>query len=276
VAEPVGLEELRAGIRALGLCERPVCVHSSLRSFGTVEGGAATVVAAFLEEACTLLVPTFSARVFGVAAPEGMRPARNGLDYDAATDSPGAARVFTPAANDVSPSMGAIPAAVLARPERVRGDHPLCSFAAVGPDAASLVGSQRPLDVYAPLRLLAARDGFVLLIGVGLERLTLIHLAEERAGRTLFRRWANAADGRPMEVETGGCSDGFARFEPVLGPLAREARVGESGWRAFPARASLEAAAEAIRRDPAITHCGSADCRCNDAVAGGPSYSLRA
>lgn len=270
MAQTVGREEIRAGIRELGLSERPVCVHSSLRSFGTVEGGAETVVEAFVDEGCTLLVPTFAAKVFAIAPPEGMRPERNGLDYERAVASPGAARVFTPASNDLSASMGAIPAAVLARPDRVRGDHPLCSFAAVGPDAGSLVGGQRALDVHAPLRLLGARNGVALLIGVGLECLTLLHLAEEKAGRTLFRRWANAPDGRPMEVEIGGCSDGFARFEPLLGPLGREVRVGESRWRALPARAAVEAAAAAIRADPGITHCGSADCRCNDAVAGGP------
>jgi aminoglycoside 3-N-acetyltransferase len=273
VAPTVGSEEIRAAIREVGLSDRPVCVHSSLKSFGTVDDGAQTVVDAFVQEGCTLVVPTFSAAVFGIAPPEGMRPERNGLDYETALVSPGTARVFTRGSNDVSPSMGAIPAAVLAQPDRVRGDHPLCSFAALGPDARSLVGRQRPLDVYAPLRLLAARDGAVLLIGVGLERLTLIHLAEEKAGRTLFRRWANAPDGRPMEAEIGGCSDGFARLEPVLGPLGREARVGESNWRAFPAREALEAATAAIRSDPGITHCGSAECRCNDAVAGGPVYA---
>jgi aminoglycoside N3'-acetyltransferase len=162
---------------------------------------------------------------------------------------------------------------VLARPERLRGDNPLCSFAAIGP-TSDLVREQRPLDVYAPLRILAGRDGFVLLIGVGLERMTLLHLAEERAGRVPFRRWANGPDGRPMEVETGGCSDGFGNLEPVLAPLARETNVGESRWRAFPARAALEAATEAIREQPEITRCGRDDClRCADAIAGGPRYS---
>jgi aminoglycoside 3-N-acetyltransferase len=227
-------------------------------------------VDAFVDEGATLVVPAFAASVFAVAPPEGMRPERNGYDYDAAHESPGRGRIFTTDGNEIGPSMGAIPAAVLARPERIRGNNPLCSFAAVGA-RAELVREQRPLDVYAPLRILAARDGFALLIGVGLERMTLIHLAEERAGRTLFRRWANAADGKPMEVEVGGCSDGFGKLEPVLGPLARETTVGKSHWRAFPARAVLQRASDAIRDDPAITRCDSPSClRCRDAAAGGP------
>ena len=71
MAPTVGREEIRAGIRELGLSERPVCVHSSLRSFGKVDGGAATVVEAFVDEGCTLLVPTFSAMIFSIAPPEG-------------------------------------------------------------------------------------------------------------------------------------------------------------------------------------------------------------
>jgi aminoglycoside 3-N-acetyltransferase len=270
VGATVTREDVREGIRALGLTGATVCAHSSLRSFGTVDGGAEAVVDAFLAEECTLMAPTFSAQIFGLAPPEGMRPERNGIDYDAPHESPGRDRIYTPESNDVSPTMGAIPAAVLARPERLRGDNPLCSFAAIGP-GADLVTEQRPLDVYAPLRILAARDGFVLLIGVGLDRLTLLHAAEERAGRHLFRRWANAPDGLPMEVEVGSCSQGFGAFEPVLAPLARDARVGESAWRAYPARRALAAAADAIRERPEITRCDDDEClRCADAVAGGP------
>jgi len=270
VATAVGAGEIREAIGALGLAGAPVCVPSSLRSFGRVAGGADAVIDAFLAEGCTLVVPTFSSTIYGTAPPQGMRPARNGIDYDAAVASPGRDVIFTPASDELSPSMGAIPAAVLARPGRVRGHHPLCSFSALGPGADSLVGEQRPLDVYAPLRLLGARGGFVLLIGVGLDRLTLLHLAEEKAGRTLFRYWANGPDGRPLEAEVGSCSRGFGKLEPVLAPLARQTRVGESAWRAFPAREATAAAAAAIRERPEITHCGSTDClRCADAVAGG-------
>ena len=264
-------DDIRRGIRELGLDERTVLAHSSLRSFGRVDGGADTVVDGFLDEGSTLVVPTFAATVYAVSPPEGMRPERNGYDYEAVHESPGRNRVFTPESNELSRSMGAIPAAVLVRPERLRGNNPLCSFAAIGL-RAELVREQRQLDVYAPLRILAARDGFVLLADVGLDRMTLIHLAEERAGRTLFRRWANAEDGKPMEVEVGSCSDGFGGLEAVLGPLARETTVGKSRWRAFPARAALEAATEAIRLDPAVTRCNSPDClRCRDAAAGGPA-----
>jgi aminoglycoside 3-N-acetyltransferase len=147
----------------------------------------------------------------------------------------------------------------------------LCSFSAVGAAARLLIASQQPLAVYASLRTLAERGGSVICMGVGLTRLTLLHLAEQRAGRQLFRRWANGPGGRPMMVEVGGCSEGFARLDGHLTPIERHTQVGGSRWRIFPAMGALALATAAIRADPAITHCSDATCeRCADAVLGGP------
>lgn len=263
-------QDIARELRSLGLAGRPVCAHSSLRSFGDVEGGAAAVVGAFLDEGCTLLVPTFSSD-FALAAPPHMRFGRNGWDYETHTSSPGANRIYAPETNEVDRDMGAIPAAVLAWPGRVRGNHALDSLTAAGPLAAALVRGQAPLDVYAPLKALAAAGGFVLLMGVGLERMTLLHLAEREAGREMFRRWANGPDGAPSVFGVGGCSEGFGRLEPALRSSMRTTVVGRSVWRVFEAREALRLAAAAIRADPRITHCGAAVCeRCDDAVAGGP------
>ena len=264
-------QEIRGALCSLRLPGRVVCVHSSLRSFGHVAGGAPAVVRAFLGEGCTLLVPTFTS-TFEVAPPAHLRFERNGWDYDRPT-APGriSSGTYVTSATDIDRDMGAIPAAVVSWPGRVRGRHPLDSFTAAGPRAAELVSGQSPTDVYAPLAALARAGGYVLMLGVGLERMTLLHLAEKRAGRTLFRRWANDARGRPSAVEVGGCSEGFAKLEPALRPLARTTAVGQSSWRLFPAAEALARAASAIRAEPGITHCGVASCeRCNDAVAGGP------
>ncbi len=261
--------DIQHALRSLGLSGQCFCVHSSLRSFGWVEGEAQAVVDAILAEGCTLLVPTFTE--FEVSPPPHLRPARNGRNYSSVAPEEDTSVLYSRDMTEVAEEdMGAIPAAVLRMPERVRGDHPLCSFAAIGPLAHELIAGQAPLDVNAPLRALAERDGFVLLMGVGLEAMTLLHLAEQRAGRVLFRRWANGPEGQVVMVETGGCSDGFHTLEAPLSPLRREARVGDSRWQVFPAADALEVASEAIRRDPAITHCGVSPCRCDDAVLGGP------
>ena len=112
------------------------------------------------------------------------------------------------------------------------------------------------------------------LMGVGLNRLTFLHLAEQLAGRTLFRRWANGQDGTPMEVEVGGCSHGFVKLEPVLVGHVHAVRVGRSDWRVYPADAALRAAAAAILDDPDITRC-AAPARewCADAILSGPIVS---
>lgn len=264
-------QQISSQVRALGLAGRAVCAHASLRSFGHVEGGAGAVVDAFIDEGCTLLVPTFSS-AFEVTPPPRLRFERNGWDYDARAPNPGAGRVYTSETNEVDERwMGAIPAAVLARPGRVRGAHALDSFAAVGPMARELVEGQTPRDVYAPLAAVVRAGGFVVLMGVGLERMTLLHMAEREAGRELFRRWANGEDGKATTFEVGGCSEGFGNLEAALRPVMRTATVGASVWRVFNAAQALRRAADAIRADPSVTHCGSAVCeRCDDAVAGGP------
>lgn len=261
---------IRGAVRELGLTGKPLCVHASLRSFGWVEGGAATVVEALLAEDCTVLVPTFT-YAYAVHPPPDMRPARNGTDYRRLNwPALGAAFIYTPASTVVDRGMGAISALILKLQGHVRGNHPLCPFAAAGPLAHELIAGQQPLDLCAPLQALAAARGDVVLMGVGLETMTLLHLAEKTAGRNLFRRWANGPDGFPMQVETGGCSDGFSHFEELLAPVARGASVGASRWRVYPASQTLAIAAAAIRKHPAITHC-LAECeRCDDAVAGGP------
>ena len=264
-------DEIRTAIRSLGLDGLSLCVHSSLHSFGYVEGGADAVIDALLAEGCTVLVPAHSYG-FAVPPPPDQRPARNGWDYDAFPGSTeGIGRIYTPASREADREMGAIPAAVLARPDHLRGDHPLHSFAAVGPLARRLIAGQTPERIYAPLEALAGAGGSVLLMGVGLTRMTLLHLAEQRAGRRLFRRWANGLDGRPRMVEAGGCSGGFDHFAPVLASLKLETVVGASRWQVYPAAAVLDAATTAIRADPQITHCGDPACaRCRDAVLGGP------
>ena len=263
--------DIRAALRALGLRGRALCVHSSLRSFGRLAGGADALLDALLDEGCTVLIPAFT-DAFAIPPPPGRRPARNAWDYDRfAGPTAGTGRVYTPESDEIEAGLGAIPAAVIARPGRSRGDHPLNSFAAIGPRADWLIAEQGPRRVYAPLERLAEADGWIVLMGVGLTSMTFLHLAEQRAGRRLFLRWANDAAGQPSAAEVGSCSEGFGNFEPFLAPLARRIRVGESAWQAFPARETLAAAVAAIRADPMLTHCADPDCeRCNDAVAGGP------
>ena len=169
--------------------------------------------------------------------------------------------------------MGRFPQMVLEHPERLRGGNSLNSFAAVGPLAQTLVEKQTNQDVYAPLETLYDLDGFVLLMGVGLESATAIHYAEQRAGRAPFIRWAKDAAGNTVAVRAGGCSDGFEKLSPLLKPYEQQAVVSGSLWRCFRIRDLVDACEKAFRENPLIAHCGDSDCsRCNDAAKGGPIW----
>lgn len=257
--------QVAAALRDLGTSELPVCVHASLRSFGALAAGPDTVIDAALAVGSTLVVPTASFRTCLVSTPPAVvRPFNADDDGMVPAQSP---RAWDPAANFVDPAMGALPAGLLRRPGRHRGDHPLSSFAALGPAAAEIVAGQRPLDVYAPMRALAEAGGLVIGMGVGLTTITLIHLAELHAGRRLLRRWALTAAG-PVECEHGGCSRGFERLAPAVAEVEQTVRVGPSRWRIWPAAALLERATDALRRDPSAATCATPGCaRCRDLVA---------
>ncbi|GAC1503042.1 MAG: hypothetical protein NVS2B12_13420 [Ktedonobacteraceae bacterium] len=226
------------------------------------------------------MVPSFSIGAFAIAPPASveMRPARNGICYKSSTTFylGGRGDVYTPGSKEIDLSMGFIPTAVVYWPERTRGNHPLNSFVAIGPLAQQLIKDQNALDVYAPLRALTERDGAIVLMGVGLERMTFLHYAEQQAGRVPFRRWANGPDHKPQLVAVGSCSEGFDHFNSLLAPFNQQFLVGESIWQVFPTHETLKAAVAAIKRDPFITHCDESDCeRCADAIRGGPLLSAK-
>lgn len=277
MAAPVGAGDVRAAVESLGLSGRAVCAHTSLSSFGRLEGGVDALIDAFLDEGCALVVPTFSPDSYLVDPPIRLQRGRNGWDFRMrrATPAEDASR-FDPSSDAVGAAMGRVPAAVLTRPERVRGRHPLWSFTAIGPLASEIVDAQSPEASTGALRRPCELDGAVALIGVGLERCSVLHLAEELAGRRLFYRWALGPDGEVIECQIGGCSRGFAGLRLHLERHASHVLVGQSQWTVFTASAAVRAAEPAIREEPTVTHCGRADCRrCHDAVEGGPEL-LRA
>ena len=264
--------DIEQALERLGIAGAPVCLHASLSSFGEFDGGPDAVIDAFLRSGCTLLVPTFTGEQLEVVPDEEDLLERNGWDVVEARRLPKLTDiVFAPDLNLIDASMGAIPAAVLQRSERLRGDHPLNSFTALGPKATDLIEEQAWNDVYAPLRELTKLGGYVVLAGVGLNRMTILHMAEALAGRRHFRRWATGPDNSAVAVPVGSCSEGFPNLENVVGLLATETQAGQSRWRVFPSAETVTTAAAFIRTEPEITHCGDPECiRCPHAIAGGP------
>lgn len=269
--------DIRNAIAALGLQGCDICIHSSMRSFGEpVPGGTSAIIDAFLSENCTIMVPAFSDMYEARPIPELMLPQNGAGDHSYFLDreyEPIAP--FTTASREITTEeMGAFARDVLRHPGSVRGSNPLNSFAALGGHAERLVSGQTAANVYAPLAQLCHDDGFVLLMGVGLTSATIIHYAEQLAGRTPFIRWAHDLAGNVIPVSTGSCSEGFGHFDEILTPYAKTVIVGTSRWTCFRARDIAAVCRDAILHDPMITHCGDPDCsRCNDAVLGGPDTS---
>ncbi|MFP3984570.1 MAG: aminoglycoside N(3)-acetyltransferase [Candidatus Bathyarchaeia archaeon] len=158
-------EDIKAGLMRLGLKKGDaVGVHSSLSSFGYVEGGADTVIDALLE-------------TVGQRGSVVMSTHSSNLSEDKRTPEMTALGIswlfkILPYNPDKTPvTTGIIPETFRKRKNVVRGLHPSLSIAASGPRARVLSeGWHRLLE----------HDGYILLIGVGLDRCTAMHLAEKR------------------------------------------------------------------------------------------------
>jgi len=269
-------EEIRNGIRLLGLSGKCVCMHTSMRSFGSpIENGADGLLDAFLQEGCTVMVPAFSDQYEAPPVIAWM-PAHNGAGdyayfYEKAYEN---IEPYTPDSSRLTiEEMGIFPQMVLNRSGRIRGGNHLNSFAAIGPRAAALIAGQTNEHVYAPFSALYQENGSVLLAGTSLNTATAIHYAEMLAGRKPFVRWSRDSGGNIIPVCAGGCSDGFENLAPYLKKHEQQLVIGASLWRCFPIRQLSDECAHVIRCLPSVTHCGNPECdRCNDAMAGGPDF----
>lgn len=261
-------EDVANAIQEMGLEKSVILMHTSLKSFGHLEGGPDTLVRAFLDVGSTLVVPTFTYDC-KVPAPIEKRIPQNGCVYPY---EPEFVEAYDQDSTMISRDMGVIPARILKMEERIRGVHPMNSFTAIGPLANHLINKQSHLNVYGPLKeMYACSQSYIGLVGVNLTSATAIHLAEEKAGRRLFREWAMEKDGSHREIATGSCSNGFKVFEPILKGIEQSMIVGSSQWFIYSFKEFIDTVTNAIVENQAITHCSNANCiRCNDAVRGGP------
>ncbi len=263
-------------IREQKLAGKVISLHSAYGSFGGIEDGPGTLIDAFIESGCTLLVPTFTYMNDAYPPLAGKKYAQNGVDLNAYQDALNdLTDSFKKGSQQISKEMGIIPKLILARPEAKRGNHPVNSLTAIGPRAVQLVEKQSCLDVYAPFeQCLKEQDAVLLLMGVDFTGTTPIHFAEKLAGRTLFRAWANVIENeikQVKEVEIGSCSNGFNQLQTASQAIKTGTKVGNSNWQFYPFNRFIETCSNVIRQQPAITQCNNNNCiRCQDAIAGGP------
>jgi aminoglycoside 3-N-acetyltransferase len=267
--EVVTEAELVDGLRKLGLDRASeVIVHSSLSSFGYVDGGAEAVCSALTEVCGTVLMPAGTWDLTGIPAPPGLvRPhnaywnAENWADFDSQLSQATSFSAELP----IDRWLGTIPEAFRLTCSPFRTEHPLFAYQAAGPAAERLLEAQRS---DWPLGPIEALDGDVLLVGVTHTSNTTIHLAEQQLGRSLFYRYAKSADGLWVELpNVPGESHHFDAIEPVLRSATKEIRIGNARIRRIPKQAVLAATRELVEADPAALLCTDEPvCRCAAAL----------
>jgi aminoglycoside 3-N-acetyltransferase len=262
--------DIAEGLKALGLkSSTSAIVHSSLRSFGHVEGGAYAVCQALVSTGATLLFPAGSGDMTGVPAPPGLlRPhnappiASTWQEFDEALDR---AVPFTDNL-PIDKELGIIPETIRQAFPHVRSPHPLMSYLATGKHAQELIAAQRLDWALGPLQVLAELEGDVLLMGVSHTTNTTIHLAEQRLGRSRFYRYAKSAEHVWMELPNiPGESHRFDSIEPYCRTTTQEVMIGSCRIRRISIRDVMAVTERLILSDPAALLCDEPDCRCYSA-----------
>jgi len=248
---PATVQSLADDLRRLGVrTGMTLIVHSSLSSLGWVVGGAQAVLIALAEavgDDGTLVMPTQSGDWSEPslwqhpAVPEAWWPV---------------IREHTPAFDpELTPTrgMGAIAESFRAWSGTRRSIHPQLSFAARGPLAERLLAGHSLCDGLgerSPLARLYDADGYVLLLGVGHDNNTSLHLAEYRADYPAKetrefaaaimldgeRRWTAYLD---INFDTGDFADIGSSFDVATG-LVRHGKVGKAGAQLMPQRALVD------------------------------------
>jgi aminoglycoside 3-N-acetyltransferase len=247
---PLTQADILAGLRALSLrAGSHVLVHSSLSSFGYVEGGADAVIDALIEAVGpegTVIVPTLTGS-------EALAPAN-------------------PPIFDVRQTAcwtGRIPETLRARPDAVRSLHPTHSVAAIGAGASFFtqdhVRSVTPCDEESPYGKLAAHpDGYVLLIGVTHISSTIFHHIEEVVGvdyhiqphltAATIVDAQGAAHPKHLLLHQYGTPRDFDVVESVLRELGiqRDGLIGAAALRLVKASAMVQAVSRLLRVSPRL------------------------
>lgn len=175
-------EDILSAFRSLGIKEgMNIMVHTSLRSIGYVCGGAQTVIEALLESVGTegtVMMPTQSWKNLD---PE------TGVHWEVPESEWDSIRKNWPAYDkDITPTntMGAVSEMFRKWKGTLRSNHPARSVAANGKNAGFLTENHDLSDIFgetSPIAKLYNLGGYVLLIGVGYDKNTSLHLADSRS-----------------------------------------------------------------------------------------------
>lgn len=236
---------------------KPVILHASLSSFGEIRGGADTLLGATLASFHSIMSPTFTYK--SMIIPE-TGPDNNALEYGSGRDQNKMAEFFT-ADMPVDRSIGILADTIRNHPQAQRSTHPILSFSGIHlSEAIALQSLEEP---FAPVQWLLDHQGYVLLLGVDQTVNTSIHLAEQKAGRKSFIRWALTPGAIYECPEFPGCSNGFNQATNYLTEITIVTKIGDATIQAIPLREMVEILVPIIQTDPFALLCEKETClRC--------------
>ncbi len=169
--------------------------------------------------------------------------------------------VFDPATSRANPDLGVVPDTFWRMPGVVRAPHPF-TFAVAGPAAERIVGDPMPFPPHIPesgVGRVHELDGQVLLLGIGHDANTTLHLAEMTAGvpYRMPHHITVLRDGVPVRIdyeETDHCCQRFALADEWLRSrgLQHEGPVGHAHARLMRSRDIVRVAVEQLRGDPLL------------------------
>lgn len=237
-------------------------MHASLESMGTVEGGAAMVLHRLLRiigTDGTLLMPTFTSVTRHTSTHDNY--SRSGCWCE------GKESRHLPFISELQPDkdMGEIAYRLCSWPSSRRSGHPGYSFVAVGKNSDKLVRDYSPLDPLQPLKAFLKEDPVVLTVGVGLESVSAIHVAEQRLTPSKFvkeRALTIGSKGQDwVDVTAIGCSGGFGKLaQRISSEKLKETQIGLATVRLYSMRGLIQAAEKLLREDPTALACGRREC----------------
>lgn len=234
---------IRAGLAALGIAPgETLMVHSSLSSFGRVEGGPKAVVWGLLDAlgpGGTLVVPTFSRYLQGDERVWNRETTRS--------------------------EMGVISETARTWPGALRSNHAAHPIAAIGPQAELLCRTphETGFGPDSPFKTLVEINAWYLMMGVTYTTATLFHLFEAEAKvpyRFLEqRRCTTIIEG---VVDAGASAWEWTRMDGVVNDflvlgrelevrgLVRKGCIGDAELALFRARDAYRVGMEQMAKDP--------------------------
>lgn len=256
--EPLTAHDIETALRdELGLTKHTdLIAHVSLSALGPVNGEAQAVASALLAAAATVIMPAFTYQTQIIPQ---VGPPDNAIEYGTGDERNARAEIFRPDL-PVHPDMGSVAEALRNDDQTYRSTHPILSFVAQGPDARTALAAQTRQYPLGPVAWLEARDGMVVLMGVDQRHNVALHLAEQRAGRKTFTRWALTLDDIEELPNIPGCTEGFNDIWRSLTPLTRVAHIGMARCEAIPIRQMLDIAEQRIRQQPNFMLCDKPSC----------------